>query len=200
MTVWIYGYDNFYPVVQQKDEWWRCEVFSGAWWWWWLMRKFSFFSSLWLRLIFWSGSEFGSTLLMRSHKICSFSVITLFFSVLFFLLCFKTLQYYLKPWSLKLKKVISSDTGYLQFPETDDPKFKGALWTFKQWLTLKLRVRYGISTVLLQTSSHKAVSGYAALKRNKLRDVISVWKPCSLWRHYMYNFSFVKDSFTAMLP
>ena len=38
------------------------------------------------------------------------------------------------------------------YPDIGDANFKGALWTFKQQLALEIRVRYGISMVLLQTS------------------------------------------------
>ena len=38
------------------------------------------------------------------------------------------------------------------YHEIGDAKFKFALWTFKQQLALKMRVRCGISIVLLQTS------------------------------------------------
>ena len=48
----------------------------------------------------------------------------------------------------------------LAYPEIGDANFKGTLWTIKRWLALKLRVRYGISIVLLLTSSYKALSGY----------------------------------------
>ena len=46
------------------------------------------------------------------------------------------------------------------YPETGDGKFKCTLWTFKQWLALKMRVHYGMSIVLLLTSSNKTFSGY----------------------------------------
>ena len=38
--------------------------------------------------------------------------------------------------------------------------FKGALWTFKQWSALKMRVRCEISIVLLLKSSCGTLSGY----------------------------------------
>ena len=49
------------------------------------------------------------------------------------------------------------------YPKIGDSKFKGALWTCKQWLALKclkMWVRYWISIVLLLTCSYKAFSGY----------------------------------------
>ena len=45
------------------------------------------------------------------------------------------------------------------YPEIGYGNFKGALWTFTQWLALEMRVRYEISFVPL-TSSCKAISGY----------------------------------------
>ena len=47
------------------------------------------------------------------------------------------------------------------YPEIGDGNIKGTLWTFKQWLALKMRVRYGISILQLLTVSYKAFSGYA---------------------------------------
>ena len=32
----------------------------------------------------------------------------------------------------------------MTYPEIVDANLKGALWTFQQWLSLKLRVRYEI--------------------------------------------------------
>ena len=50
----------------------------------------------------------------------------------------------------------------ITYPEIDDVNIKGALWTFKQWLALKMRVRCGLSIVVLLTSPCKAFSGYDA--------------------------------------
>ena len=41
----------------------------------------------------------------------------------------------------------------LAYSEIDDANFKGALWTFKQWLALEMRMHYGISIVILLISS-----------------------------------------------
>ena len=51
------------------------------------------------------------------------------------------------------------DTTY---PGIDDGNFKGALWAFKQWPTLKMQVRYGILIVLLNVlvGGIEAFSGY----------------------------------------
>ena len=46
------------------------------------------------------------------------------------------------------------------YPEIDDANLKGTLWTFKQWLVLKMLVRCGISFVLILTYSYKTFSGY----------------------------------------
>ena len=118
----------------------------------------------------------------------------------FFLLCFKTLQYYLKPWSLKLKKVISSDTGYLQFPEIDDANLKCTLWTFKRWLTLTLRVRYGISIVLKRPYGSFGIRSPETWNRtNYVTSFPSV--SLAVYDVILYtNVSVVKDSFTAVLP
>ena len=48
------------------------------------------------------------------------------------------------------------------YPELGDVKLKTTLWTFKHWFALKMRLRYGISIVLLLTSSHMAFLGYVA--------------------------------------
>ena len=44
--------------------------------------------------------------------------------------------------------------------EIGDGNFKGVLWTFKQWLAVKMRVHYGISIVLRFTCSNKVFSRY----------------------------------------
>ena len=44
----------------------------------------------------------------------------------------------------------------LFYPEISDGNFKGAFWTFKQWLALN----NGMSIVLILTSLYKAFSGY----------------------------------------
>ena len=49
------------------------------------------------------------------------------------------------------------------YPKIDDANLKGTLWTFKQWTSLKMVVRYGIFILLLLKSSYKALSGYASL-------------------------------------
>ena len=46
------------------------------------------------------------------------------------------------------------------YPKIGDNNFKGALWTFKQQLAFKMRVRYGVFIVLLLKSSHKIFPGY----------------------------------------
>ena len=54
------------------------------------------------------------------------------------------------------------DFRSLTYPEIDNNNFKSTLCTFQQWSALKMRVCYGISLLLLLTSSYKAFSGYAS--------------------------------------
>ena len=54
----------------------------------------------------------------------------------------------------KVVVLIAVDKNGNNYPEIGDGNFKGALWTFIQWLALKMRERYGISIVLLLTSSY----------------------------------------------
>ena len=137
---------------------------------------------------------------MRSHKICSFSVFTLFFSVLFF---YYALKHFNITWSHEVrnwKKVISSDTAYLQFPEIDDANLKCTLWTFKRSLTLTLRVRYGISIVLKRPYGSFGIRSPETWNRtNYVTSFPSV--SLAVYDVILYtNVSFVKDSFTAVLP
>ena len=45
------------------------------------------------------------------------------------------------------------------FPGINYANLKGMLWTFKQWMVVKMRVRCGISFLLLLKFSQKALSG-----------------------------------------
>ena len=42
---------------------------------------------------------------------------------------------------------------FAAYPEIEDTNLKGTLWTFEQWLAFKIRVRYGLSIVILFTAS-----------------------------------------------
>ena len=56
------------------------------------------------------------------------------------------------------------------------PKLMGTLWTFKEWLALKIRVRYGISIVFLSTSLHKVFSGYERSQLDSCLKLFAWWK------------------------
>ena len=58
--------------------------------------------------------------------------------------------------------LIKLESFYLldSYPEIGGGNFKGALWIFKQWLALKIRVPCGISIFLLLTSSCQVFLGY----------------------------------------
>ena len=70
----------------------------------------------------------------------------------------------------KQKKIFFTKPIYLQilshncdgtYPEIDDPYLKGTLWTYKQWLTLKMRVHHEIAILLVLMSSHEVLKfGY----------------------------------------
>ena len=46
---------------------------------------------------------------------------------------------------------------HCSYPEIGDGNFEDALWTFKQWQALKMWVHYGISIILLWTSSYNLI-------------------------------------------
>ena len=70
------------------------------------------------------------------------------------------------------------------YPEFGDATLKCALWTFKQQLALKIRVHYGISIVLLQTSLYCAfrdtkwqcvINGFTGVKKDYLQWDSTWW-------------------------
>ena len=64
-----------------------------------------------------------------------------------------------------------------------------ALWTFKQKLALKMRVRYGISIVFILMSSYKTLSGYA-IHVVILHFYISIYRSISLYLQVVYVLNF----------
>ena len=104
------------------------------------------------------------------------------------------------------------------YPEFGDATLKCALWTFKQQLALNIRVHYGISIVLLQTSLYCAfrdtkwqcvINGFTGVKKDYLQWDSTWWsldqesniylsaltwhvlvRRSSNWLLFMYHFTF----------
>ena len=59
-----------------------------------------------------------------------------------------------------VKYVLWTCSADKSYPEIGNGDFKWKLWTFQQWPTLKMRVRYGIAIVILLTVAYRTILGY----------------------------------------
>ena len=90
-------------------------------------------------------------------------------------------------WNHSTKALESVSIVLPLYPEIGDGNFKSTLWTFKQWLALKMWLRYGLSIVLLLTFSHKAFWDMSRLKGKLLEFGIQLKNKVASNRNSTHN-------------